>query len=208
MIAFTLIELLIVVAIIAILAAIAVPNFLEAQTRAKASRVKADLRTVATALEAYNVDNNDYPMNDGYFNILPIQITTPIAYLSSSLLIDPFTEKETDPNYGDLEKYYTYNRIVRLDEALRLMTTIPGYIMTLEAVDDPIGNNGAFQKYGQWRILSLGPDRIYGDTAAFPADFPMYGSDISYDPTNGTNSWGNIIRTQKSTEGVLQRVNP
>jgi prepilin-type N-terminal cleavage/methylation domain-containing protein len=36
---FTLIELLIVVAIIAILAAIAVPNFLEAQVRAKVSRV-------------------------------------------------------------------------------------------------------------------------------------------------------------------------
>ena len=38
---FTLIELLIVVAIIAILAAIAVPNFLEAQVRAKVSRVKS-----------------------------------------------------------------------------------------------------------------------------------------------------------------------
>jgi len=57
----TLIELLIVIAIIAILAAIAVPNFLEAQTRAKVSRVKADQRSLATGLEAYYVDNNNYP---------------------------------------------------------------------------------------------------------------------------------------------------
>ena len=59
-VAFTLIELLIVVAIIAILAAIAVPNFLEAQVRAKVSRVKSDMRAVATALESYHVDNNRY----------------------------------------------------------------------------------------------------------------------------------------------------
>jgi len=58
---FTLIELLIVVAIIAILAAIAVPNFLEAQTRAKVARVKNDLRTIATGVESYRVDNNKYP---------------------------------------------------------------------------------------------------------------------------------------------------
>ena len=49
--AFTLIELLIVVAIIAILAAIAVPNFLEAQVRAKVSRARADMQTITTALE-------------------------------------------------------------------------------------------------------------------------------------------------------------
>ena len=59
--AFTLIELLIVVAIIAILAAIAVPNFLEAQVRSKVSRTKADMRSLATAIEAYAVDNTVYP---------------------------------------------------------------------------------------------------------------------------------------------------
>ncbi len=58
---FTLIELLIVIAIIAILAAIAVPNFLEAQVRAKVSRVKADQRSLATGLESYYIDNNSYP---------------------------------------------------------------------------------------------------------------------------------------------------
>jgi len=58
---FTLIELLIVVAIIAILAAIAIPNFLEAQVRAKVARVRADLRSISTAVEAYCVDTNQYP---------------------------------------------------------------------------------------------------------------------------------------------------
>ena len=61
--AFTLIELLIVVAIIAILAAIAVPNFLEAQVRSKVSRVKTDMRSLATAIEAYRLDHNVYPPN-------------------------------------------------------------------------------------------------------------------------------------------------
>ena len=60
---FTLIELLIVVAIIAILAAIAVPNFLEAQVRSKVSRVKTDQRSLATGIEAYYVDNNQYPVS-------------------------------------------------------------------------------------------------------------------------------------------------
>ena len=53
---FTLIEILIVVAIIAILAAIALPNFLEAQVRSKVGRSMTDMRAIATALEAYRVD--------------------------------------------------------------------------------------------------------------------------------------------------------
>ena len=90
--AFTLIELLIVVAIIAILAAIAVPNFLRAQIRAKITRVRVDLRSIAIALEAYSVDWNTYPC-DGEertgrcqawgANTAAYNLTTPIAYLSS-----------------------------------------------------------------------------------------------------------------------------
>ena len=64
--AFTLIELLIVVAIIAILAAIAVPNFLEAQARSKVSRVMADMRSLATAIESYRTDYNTYHPPDQY----------------------------------------------------------------------------------------------------------------------------------------------
>jgi type II secretion system protein G len=55
---FTLIELLIVIAIIGILAAIAIPNLLNAVQRGKQKRSMSDMRTMATAVEAYAVDNN------------------------------------------------------------------------------------------------------------------------------------------------------
>ena len=192
---FTLIELLIVVAIIAILAAIAVPNFLEAQTRAKVARVKADLRSITTALESYRTSENDYPPNDGNFNVLPIQLSTPIAYLSNTNLIDPFTEAETDPVYGELIRFFTYTKIVTLQELFDLADS-GAPLPPIEAVDSPGLNEGAFEKYGKWRLVSFGPDKKYSDASFNPIDPVLKGSDVRYDPTNGTTSFGNIHRTQ------------
>ena len=59
--AFTLIELLIVIAIILIVIAIAMPNFLEAQVRAQVIRVKGDLHGLSTAMEQYYQDFKVYP---------------------------------------------------------------------------------------------------------------------------------------------------
>jgi prepilin-type N-terminal cleavage/methylation domain-containing protein len=55
---FTLVEIMIVVAIIALLAAIAVPNFLRARKRSQATRVLEDLRMVDSAIDQYAIENN------------------------------------------------------------------------------------------------------------------------------------------------------
>jgi prepilin-type N-terminal cleavage/methylation domain-containing protein len=55
---FTLVEIMIVVAIIALLAAIAVPNFLRARKRSQATRVLEDLRMLDSAVDQYAVETN------------------------------------------------------------------------------------------------------------------------------------------------------
>jgi prepilin-type N-terminal cleavage/methylation domain-containing protein len=55
---FTLVEIMIVVAIIALLAAIAVPNFLRARKRSQATRCLEDLRVIDAADDQYAIENN------------------------------------------------------------------------------------------------------------------------------------------------------
>jgi general secretion pathway protein G len=59
---FTLVELLIVVAIIGMLASIAIPNLLNALDKGKQKRTMSDMRSISTAVEAYAVDNTHYPV--------------------------------------------------------------------------------------------------------------------------------------------------
>ncbi len=108
--AFTLIELLIVVAIIGILAAIAIPNFQNARIRATISRVQADLRSIRTAMGVYIVDNNN-PIPDSSFwstvgyrqplgYVVYSPLTTPTVYIAASAFIDPFIPVENPTNSG------------------------------------------------------------------------------------------------------------
>ncbi|MFB3896444.1 MAG: type II secretion system protein [bacterium] len=196
---FTLIELLIVVAIIAILAAIAIPNFLAAQTRSKVSRTRADLRTISTGLESYNVDNTIYPdmMDDkdlygtNDFRV-PNSLTTPVSYFSNNKMVDPFyqsgiTDQESNATGGSIagKVYFTYSNLVQWKK--------DGYL--------PAFTNPGREAYGDWRLISVGPDGCYynqGPAPNFPAK--RWKHVIEYDPTNGIRSMGNIFRSQKHGE--------
>lgn len=190
--AFTLIELLIVVAIIAILAAIAVPNFLEAQTRAKVSRVKADMRTLATALEAYAVDNNRYPPGSLGDRISRVShLSTPIAYITNPALDDPFSP--SDPTIDNDEGtflYYNYQSEGMYNSG---RSDLGSFITQI------------FQTYGSaenaprmFLVHSLGPDRSFDAPVLIPFNFEQDDTDSIvdryYDPTNGTISGGDITR--------------
>jgi len=198
--AFTLIELLIVVAIIAILAAIAVPNFLEAQTRAKASRMKNDMRSLATGLESYRVDTNQYPI--GFpGDPLPANIVTdlggrwglallssPIAYITSPLLKDVFIPDGgsiATGSGGTIANPTEYDRAVQY--------SLRGENGT--QVDAGISGLSNTQKGHWWLLRSYGPDKDADSYSTQIRDNDIVGVvQKVYDPTNGTVSDGNIYR--------------
>ena len=79
---FTLVEIMIVVAIIALLASIAVPNFLRARLRSQATACKQDLRMLDAAIEQFAIENNKKPTDAVAFTDLKCYIkeNSPLYY--------------------------------------------------------------------------------------------------------------------------------
>jgi prepilin-type N-terminal cleavage/methylation domain-containing protein len=204
---FTLIELLIVIAIILILIAIALPNFLEAQIRAKVSRTQSDLRAYEFALESYNVDYKHFPWpmccknpnarpgRNGWpdsahcwqtVNLL--EVTTPHKYISTVNRQDVFaTDVGESAGMWANSGYYTYQPY-----------HLGGWFMN--GKPDYLARDA-------YCLLAWGPSQRHPD---LPVHFPDWGpntrgghgwGDVVYSATNGTNSLGILYRCGGTLQG-------
>ena len=145
------------VAILGIGLAILIPNFYNSQSKTKTSQSKADLRTLATAVESYYVDFSFYPIS-------MTKLTSPIAYISG-IPCDPYSEGKKEPYFycagPENSIYKSY------------------YIFAGRGPDGELGPNGDASI-----LKNFTPEKGFIGSGI-----------IEYDPTNGTCSAGDILRS-------------
>lgn len=205
---FTLIELLIVIAIILILIGIALPNFLEAQIRARVTKAKAEIRSLQTCFESYNQDWKVYPRGciTGHpvkcshnWGFVAENLTTPIKYISG-INDDLFAVNYAVqgimgevPVGHPYAKYRTTRRLVwnalNPNEAPKAPVPKDKIAPPWKLYDTM---NPTVYKSKHYLIASLGPDHsediipqyIFGAKYLVNSEF--------YSPTNGTTSKGDL----------------
>ncbi len=216
---FTLIELLIVIAIILILIAIALPNFLEAQVRAKVTKAKGEIRTLAIAYEAYRTDFRYYPRacitdhsagcshNWGFVGsmntnapVVVAGLTTPIAYMKE-VLVDLFAVNYAVQGLmGHVPESHPYAKYRSTRKTVWNIQNPNEQPTTAVPADKISGHwhtytnmNPSFYRSKEYLLVSMGPDH---DEDALPqyafGSGYVVGAEL-YTPTNGTTSSGDLV---------------
>ncbi len=127
---FTLIEMLVVIAIISILIGIGINTFTIAQQKARDVRRKADLRSIQTALELYKQDKGDYPTGVAPYGLGPIADEPTKSEIAPYLPTIPQDPKNTGSNWdagasgGPMYVYYYYKTGVGSSQLLAAFENI------------------------------------------------------------------------------------
>jgi prepilin-type N-terminal cleavage/methylation domain-containing protein len=207
---FTLIELLIVIAIILILISIALPNFLEAQVRARITNAMGEMRAIEPAIAAYYQDWKRFPRDGfeipsiaGYYPEenprIWVQLTSPIKYFST-IPYDEFHSAYKDTNnLQRSDKHQTYRYYAAWWRCLALGGSPVQKSEKCTSLGG--GKNYDSDFLGKWIIWSPGPNRVhdFGEWAMYKplarAGWSVTsGSSPFYCATNGTISDGDIVK--------------
>lgn len=227
--AFTLIELLIVVAIISILAAIAIPNYLDAQVRSRVSAAKANMRTVATKIEMYQVDWGKYPAGFSMFFAYPKIPSGSLGFPSYPLTYgdlvvgDLYLEGSEGSSSQNLDPFHKLAKTAQSTSSMghlvymnhRFMVDLMHQPGSYWDYRDPCNWTIGQEMAGEWSLHSIGPvQREYYICKIKGPDFEVEACEApsaegehekkffwEYDPTNGTISDGYVWRTQKNAGG-------
>ena len=113
---FTLVELMIVMAIIGVLAVIAIPSYMSALRRAREAVLKEDLHVMRAAIDSYTMDKQKAPQSlddliqEGYLKVIP---EDPVTHSNSTWVTDSsdalHSLDQTDPGVDDVHSGSTEN---------------------------------------------------------------------------------------------------
>lgn len=199
--AFTLVELLIVLSIVAILAMVAAPKMVESELLSKITQVSQDQRLIQSALDAYFQDYGGYPRDhdsrwpypeagaqDGF-----TQLTSPIHY-QARLPKDPFGTigMQTGKPIEFYEGGSGSDEVGRYDPSLTHGACGTGSSPKMLYQKPELRLWGASSCIHAYLIISMGPDQK--DSTSGNDEFPYSTTLKSYSPTNGTTSFGDIYR--------------
>jgi type II secretory pathway pseudopilin PulG len=216
----------------AVLAAIAVPNFLEAQTRAKVARVQSDMRSLATAIESFNVDTNKYPPSSpdpaqNLFGAAAVERNPALKQVSTFKLV---TLKELGmagnlaaPNVG-VAAPGNEPLLMPLTTPIAYITALPSDVFAPGAPAEKTSFCYYSTPDNKWIVWSAGPDGQYDVTTedltrVFAAGAPdphqalttgtgVSGRAFTFDPTNGTKSTGDVWKVGGNLPAVAPPVRP